>query len=243
MQCRRAAVRLDDGSDQTESQVRQALHAVHGSALTSDERAWRNRLKQFRRMLADSSEPIQKDGIKGTSGDIYRVAASPESATLLLFHLVRALQPNLCLELGTSLGVSAAYQAAALSLNGHGRLVTLERYSGLAAFADEYLRSLGLSPDCVTVRCGFFSDVLETVLVEARAAGGIGLAFVDGHHDGAATVRYFGQLLTALAHPAVIVFDDIRWSLAMRRAWLQIASDPRAMRAIDLWTMGIVIVR
>ena len=38
--------------------------------------------------------------------------------THLIFNLVRLLKPNRCLELGTCIGISAAYQCAGLELNG-----------------------------------------------------------------------------------------------------------------------------
>ena len=41
-------------------------------------------------------------------------------------RLVRELRPHSCLELGTGVGVSAGYQAAAMELNGVGRLLTLD---------------------------------------------------------------------------------------------------------------------
>jgi hypothetical protein len=45
---------------------------------------------------------------------------------LFLYCLARALAPAAVLELGTCLGVSAAYLSAALEANGSGQLVTID---------------------------------------------------------------------------------------------------------------------
>jgi predicted O-methyltransferase YrrM len=50
-----------------------------------------------------------------------------------LFKLVRTLQPATIVELGTCIGISAAYQAAAQQINHRGRIVTLEGSSTRAA--------------------------------------------------------------------------------------------------------------
>ena len=62
------------------------------------------------------------------------------------------------LEMGTCVGISAAYQAAALNDNGAGRLVTLEGYAELAAEAQELWSNLGLSN--VEVIVGRFAQTL-----------------------------------------------------------------------------------
>src|SRR5215204_1409803 len=61
-----------------------------------------------------------------TLGPFAKVSKSGRSGQLL-FRLVREFAPTSCLELGTCIGVSAAFQAAALELNGAGHLLTLER--------------------------------------------------------------------------------------------------------------------
>ena len=46
-------------------------------------------------------------------------------------RIVRELSPRACLELGAGYGISAAYQGAALELNGSGTLTTMERIEAL----------------------------------------------------------------------------------------------------------------
>lgn len=172
-----------------------------------------------------------------TVGDICRTASNPPRTALMLFKLIRGFRPRVCLEMGTSLGITAAYQAAALTLNGRGNLVTLEGAETVAGLARENLAGLGLTN--VTVVVGRFQDTLDGVLQTHRP---VDYAFVDGHHDERATVRYFRQLLPALAPKAVVAFDDIRWNAGMQQAWKTIVGDPSVALGIDLAAMGVCVV-
>lgn len=156
----------------------------------------------------------------------------------LLFHLVRELRPVRALELGTALGISAAYQGAALELNGDGRLVTVEGARPLAAIAERNLERLGL--DRVEVVTGRFVDVLPAVLEDLRP---LDYAYIDGHHDGRATLEYFELVMDAIDGPAVLVFDDIGISPGMRAAWAAIRRDRRVSAAVDLRKLAICEVR
>ncbi len=167
----------------------------------------------------------------------------------LLFKLIRDFQPSLCLELGTNLGFSAAYQAAALRLNQKGRLVTLEGDPPLASLAERNLRRLNLnqveprtSPPPlggtgarVKVVTGRFQDTLEQVL---KTQAPIDYAFIDGHHDRDATIRYFQQISPFLSPRAFLVFDDISWSEGMRQAWKHIQKDQRVAFSVDAFAVG-----
>jgi predicted O-methyltransferase YrrM len=234
-----------------------ALLATLDGELPPEERQWVERIEGLRRTLCASRTVVsrvdygardprmqltdeamyQGETRTATIGETCRTASNPFRSALLLFKLIRAFRPRLCLELGTSLGITAAYQAAALSLNGAGRLVTLEGADTIAALARENLSGLGLTN--VTVVVGRFQDTLEGVLREHHP---IDYAFVDGHHDEHATVRYFRQILPALAPKAMLVFDDIEWNAGMRRAWKAIAADSSVALAINLAAMGVCVL-
>ena len=165
--------------------------------------------------------------------------AVPPHEGRLLYHLIRQFSPTRCLELGTSLGISAAYQAAALATTGNGgRLVSLEGGAALARLAQEHLEALGLPG--IEVVTGPFAETLPAVL---QAHQPIDFAFIDGHHNPAAMQAYFAQLTPHLADEAVLVFDDIFWTTGMRHAWLALAAGSRIRLAVDLLAVGICIFR
>ena len=97
-----------------------------------------------------------------TIGDVCRTASKTYMWSFLLLKLIREFRPLVCLELGTCLGISASYQAAALKLNESGRIVSLEGAEPLARLAEGYFLNLGL--DNVDVVVGRFEHTLEKVL-------------------------------------------------------------------------------
>lgn len=164
-------------------------------------------------------------------------ASKPAFWADTLFRLVRQLRPTSCLEMGTCVGISAAYQAAALRLNGSGKLVTLEGSPAIARIAGETLAGLGLTD--VTIVTGPFHQTLAGALADGAP---VDFLFNDGHHDRDAVLAYFAESLPYLAPDAVVVFDDISWSDGMRDAWRQIESHPRVAATVDLRGIGIAVL-
>jgi predicted O-methyltransferase YrrM len=223
------------------------------SALRRSDRAGWERIEALRAELAASPAIVERtdfgagartalsphahhDGVtvRQTIGEFCRSSVLTPMWGRMLFHLVRQSQPDRALELGTALGVSAAYQGAALERNGHGRLVTVEGAAPLAEIARRNLARLGI--DCVEVVAGRFIDVLPAVLEDLRP---VDYAYIDGHHDGRATLEYFEMVLDAIDGPALVVLDDIGISRGMRDAWNAIRRHPRVGGAVDLRKLAV----
>jgi len=161
---------------------------------------------------------------------------------LLLYVLVKEFKPSQILELGTSLGLSAAYQAAALETNHKGHLFTLEGAEAIANKAEMSLEQLGYS-NLVSVIKGNFLDTLDSVLIEMK---NLDFSLIDGHHDKKATLQYFEKIMPFLEDDAVMIFDDISWSKGMREAWDEIrrssivSSSFKVISFLHSW--GIIII-
>lgn len=156
----------------------------------------------------------------------------------MVYEIVRELQPESSIEMGTCVGISAAYQSKALQQVGsNGRLVTLEGSPATAELAHETFSTLGI--DNVSVVVGPFNQTLIKALKEASP---VNYLFNDGHHDGDAILKYFEMSLPYLAEDAVIVFDDIAWSDSMKRGWQKIMDHPRVCATIDLKLLGIAFL-
>jgi predicted O-methyltransferase YrrM len=231
--------------------------ATLGRRVTGPERTRIACIEALRRELAASEEVIERvdfgagegvpladsahhDGVtvRQTVGEFCRRSSVGPLWSRLLLNLVREARPAHALELGTALGISAAYQGTALELNGHGRLVTIEGARPFATIAGRNLERLGI--DCVEVVTGRFLEALPAVLDGLRP---LDYAYVDGHHDGRATLEYFEMLLDAVEGPAVLVFDDIGISAGMRGAWVAITRHPRVGLAVSLRKLGVCEVR
>ena len=190
-------------------------------------------IEALRRELSTSTLPA--DGTYSI-GELCQAASKSPLWTLLLFEIVRACRPRRCLELGTCLGISAAYQAAALQLNRGGFLVSLEGSEPRARLAQQNLRKLGL--DEATVVTGRFQDLLPEVLEEHAP---FDYVFLDGHHQEDATIAYFDQIAPCLTPGAIVVLDDIGWSAGMQRAWQAVRARDGVAASIDLFLVGICI--
>ena len=66
------------------------------------------------------------------------------------------------------------------------------------------------------------------------------MVFVDGHHNGKATVGYFRQLKPYLSKNGIIVFDDVIWSSGMMQAWKEISGDSSVKDFMSFGGMGVV---
>ncbi|MEY3052797.1 MAG: hypothetical protein RLY31_2582 [Bacteroidota bacterium] len=169
-----------------------------------------------------------------TVGEIARGSASHPHTCRLLFRMVRHYKPRTLLELGTSLGISASYQAMA---SPH-RLFTLEGCPNVASQAQTTFRQLGL--DNVTLVQGAFQDTLPKVLAQLPS---LDYLFVDGNHRYEPTLSYFRQCLPLAHAGSVFLFDDIHWSTEMEAAWKVIREHPSVHVSVDLYHLGMVFFR
>lgn len=238
------------------ARIAQAVSATMNDQLSDEEAAWSDRIEALRERLQEDTTPLEgldfgagspsanrtqevmASGVEWqkTVREVARASKNRKCGVLLL-QLVRTFQPKSALELGTCLGISASYQAAGLALNGEGMLTTLEGAASLAEWSAKHFAELGLQN--VNVVQGPFHTTLEPTL---ESLGTIDYAFIDGHHDGAATLKYFEQIRPYLADPALVVFDDIRWSKSMQSAWKRVVAEPKVRVAIDLFHTGVAYI-
>ena len=254
---RTRGMRALEGDEDGRALVAAIRAARDESTLSPESREWTARIELMRARLnasmreitrvdfgaggpgdTRSAETMQQGVlVMETLGELSRKASKSPFWCRFLFALVRATAPESGIEMGTALGLSAAYQAAAFRVNRRGRFATMEGAPSLAEEARSNLRSLGLSE--VDVVVGRFVDTLPGVVTARRP---LDYVFVDGHHDGDATVRYFDLLVPHLAPRAFLVFDDIAWSDGMRQAWSRIAHDERVALSVDLGSMGVTLL-
>jgi predicted O-methyltransferase YrrM len=167
--------------------------------------------------------------------DIARHSAVTSRKGELLFRLVKWLDPDGIIELGTSLGISTMY----LSLAIPGKtLVTIEGCFDSANIARENFDKHNQKN--IRVLTGDFKDKLAEAFSLVPCPG---LIFFDGDHRKQATLDYFEQSLQHIRNESVFVIDDIHWSSGMEEAWKEICQHPRTKVCVDLFYFGIVFFR
>ena len=167
--------------------------------------------------------------------DIAKHAAKNKKFAQLLFRIANYYQPKTVLELGTSLGISSAYFAAA---NPHAKVITIEGSPEIAAIADQNFEKLDIKN--IHIVTGKFDDVLPDIL---KTIGELDLCFIDGNHRKEPTIKYFNELTQYSQENSILIFDDIHWSREMEEAWNIIKASDRVSLTIDLFFIGLVFFR
>lgn len=204
-----------------------------------------DRVENLRSALLQKNEMLKIEDFGAGSGtgatnkrsirSIAKNAAKPKKLGQLLFRLVLHFQPQNILELGTSLGITTAYLAAAKS---SAQVLTIEGSAAIAKEAHYHFFSLGLNN--IQQVTGNFDEVLTTALVQMQQ---VDFAFVDGNHRYEPTVQYFQQMLPYIHNESVLVFDDIHWSKEMEAAWEKIKAHPQVKLTVDLFFIGLVFFK
>ena len=213
------------------------LFGLLGSYTRKEEQMWFDKIEEQRRQILNNDGWLQS--VHMTVSQYCRKASSTYMKGKTLFRLLRMHRPSTCLELGTNFGISTAYQAAALELNGSGRVVTIEMNRELFPHssalwynskADHRIRQIG----------GSFDVVLSDVISEL---GKVEYVYIDGNHKKDPTLRYFEQVYPSLVPGSIVVFDDIYWSDEMTEMWQIIKFDNRVEKTFEIYSFGICLIK
>lgn len=214
-----------------------ALRATVSARKDPDLQRWSVAIEAERKRLRRSSDQLSGGrGTMSTVGEVTKRASVPPTQAALLFHLTRGFGASRCLEMGTCVGISGAYLAAALETNGGGALRSLEGHRDRADIARQAWSRLGFSDAEVVV--GRFEETLDVVLSEEP----FDLVFIDGNHDRDATLSYAASFTAASRPGAVLVLDDIAWSDGMKEAWAELRARLGGSITSDLGRLGVVVL-
>jgi predicted O-methyltransferase YrrM len=165
--------------------------------------------------------------------EIVRSSAIPARYGRMLYYLVNHYQPEFIVELGTSAGISTAYLASA---NPAIKVFTIEGDKSISQIAGDTFQDLKLKN--IELITGTFENAIDKV---AKKVSGKLLVFIDGNHQYHSVLDYFHKFIFHSGE-CLIIFDDIRWSDDMLKAWNIIRSDKEVKISIDLFFMGIVLL-
>jgi predicted O-methyltransferase YrrM len=180
---------------------------------------------------------------------ILRHAGASKKRQRLLYRVGAYFKSQRVLELGTHLGMGAT----ALCLGAKPkRIITVEGCPETAQFTkNNFNRWSQNSPDLrrIELHNNNFEDFLNEFLVPEDlrdsktphyAQSNFDLIYLDGHHDGPATLRYFESLKKHTHDTSVLIIVDIHWSKGMSDAWQQIVQDPKVSVSIDSFYCGFL---
>lgn len=180
-------------------------------------------------------ERVQKTDGAVTSYRLATAFSVPERWGVFLHLCADAFDARMILEMGACVGVSAAYLA---SIRSRPQVLTLEGSLPLAQIAKA---SLAAVSDNGEVIIGPFEQTLPLTLDRLSAhAQKLDVAFLDGHHEEAATLRYVAMISPHLSPTALIVLDDIYLYEGMWRAWQKLSSAGDVV-AVNLGRFGLLM--
>ncbi len=172
--------------------------------------------------------------------EIAKTAGISKKRAALLFRIVRYLQPEYILELGTSVGLATA----TLSLgNPKANITSLEGCPNTMLIAKSTFSkwiTTGLIPNNIHFIATEFSTYLASQSVVSKK---FDLIYFDGNHQKEATICYFDYLLPTATANTVWIFDDIHWSDEMEAAWEHIKNHTKVRVTIDTFRWGLVFFR
>lgn len=205
----------------------------------TDNKGWRMLVECLQKARQDTTEVLRTDhgatsyhNRPQTIGHIAKSQVSSTDELAILFHSSQYVRPKCILELGTSLGFSAA----ALSLGYPScKVETVEGDPAIAQWAKENHTSLDFG-NIILHECTI-ADYLES---KSKHCDLIDLLYMDGHHDGHATITYFNKLLPFFSEKTVVIVDDILWSRDMHQAWEQLRKNPRVRASLAYERIGFL---
>ena len=177
---------------------------------------------------------VEKKKVR-TIASLARHSANRPFVCRMLFKIVNLYKPKTLLELGTSLGISTQYLAAA-SLNA--KMITIEGCPETAHLAKGNFKLLKTKN--ISLLEGPFDQMLPAALEKLEKPD---FLFIDGNHRLKPTLNYFHTCLQYAHENSVFVFDDIHWSDEMETAWKQIKQHPMVTLSIDLFFFGVVFFK
>lgn len=150
----------------------------------------------------------------------------------LLYRIIAYFTPSVILELGTSVGISAMYQAAAAPGS---KITTMEGCENTAKIAAANFKNAGF--ENITQITGDFDEILPSFLAITPR---LDYVFIDGNHRKEPVLKYFNACLQNINKHSFFIIDDINWSAEMAEAWKEIKLNPRVSVTIDMFMLGIV---
>lgn len=176
---------------------------------------------------------------KSNSRKISMIAKTSEKALKwqgLFYRLIKHyFHDSTILELGTSLGLTTSYLAFANLTN---QVTSFEGCPQIARVAEENFQDLKI-PNISQI----IGNIDQTLPEFLKRNNRVDLVFFDANHRYEPTIRYFELCLAQAHEDSIFIFDDIYWSVEMRKAWEEIKQHKAVRQTLDFWQIGIVMFR
>jgi len=163
---------------------------------------------------------------------IARHGISSRKDSIFLHEIANIAKSEICIELGTSLGIATSYLANSKSVS---RIYSFEGNEVLVKNAKKLFKKLNI--DKVQLMQGNIDDELPAFL---ETIDTFDLVIIDANHTRNALINYY-QLLKSKINPSgIIVIDDIRWSTGMYAGWRNIIQRQEVSISMEFLNKGLL---
>jgi predicted O-methyltransferase YrrM len=167
--------------------------------------------------------------------EIAKYSAVPRKYGILLAGLSEEFGKSDIIEMGTSLGISTMYLAAA---SPDVIVHTIEGCQETSEIARSNFDRSGLKN--IRMYNGKFDNILPEIENQKIRPG---LVFIDGDHRKEPVLDYFYTIAGMSGNQSVIVLDDIHSLTEMGEAWEEIKKFKKVTLTVDIFRMGLVFFR
>ena len=185
----------------------------------------------LKKELLRDKRKINYNGKETTIAELAKQSL-PDKYNQLLFRIIAYFKPKSILEIGSSLGISTAYLAAA---NENNQVDGVESNELVAIISKQNFRELSLQNVSI-------ETLLDTLLTEAkRDKKTYDLIFVNDISEGISDI--YLKISSLLNEDTIVVFRDINSSSAINKSWTKIKHQATITISIELFGMGFVFFR
>jgi len=151
----------------------------------------------------------------------------------LFYKISRHYQPTRILELGTNFGFGSVAFALGYSQT------EIDTVEGSKTLYEINQKNFKLFPELkINFHCTSFDAFFDNQVKEKYD-----LIFIDGDHTSRQLFKHLEKAIAYAHNDTLILIDDIRWSADMYKAWEQIIADKRFHFTIDLFKLGIILLK
>lgn len=222
--------------------ILETISQIKKSKFTNEDLKIFNEIESYRNYLNKNTQVITYEifgsDLKSKVKDISIQAASPEIWAKFHYALAKNFNAKNYLEIGTNLGISGSYIISALKENSDFNFITLEGIKALCEISQKQFSTISDEKNFKIIQ-GLYENTFPQVL---ELSYNFDVIFIDGNHQKGPTLQYFESLKSKINSPAVIVLDDINWSVGMKEAWGIIKNDPNVNYALDFYKLGILVI-
>ena len=170
-----------------------------------------------------------------TISSIAQYGISSKRDCMFLLALANICNPQICIELGSSLGISTAYLAKSGHINS---IYSFEGNKALVKSACQLLDELDAQE--AQIMQGNIDAELPRLLSKLES---VDLAIIDANHTENALLNYFRLLKPKMQSNSIVMIDDIRWSNEMYRGWRKIIGEREVTVSMEFLCRGLIFFK